>query len=67
MPGAEPLGSGMASKTAWIWFLGAVAWWVSAALAVHYNHRFHALLSLAVSALFFIAGVLWLRMPPRRR
>jgi hypothetical protein len=67
MPGAEPLGSGMASKTALIWFLGAVAWWFSAALAVHYNHRLHALLSLAVSALFFIAGVMWLRMPPRRR
>ncbi|MDQ1693189.1 MAG: hypothetical protein QOH85_724, partial [Acidobacteriaceae bacterium] len=23
--------------------------------------------SLAVSALFFIAGIMWLRMPPRRR
>jgi hypothetical protein len=67
--GAEPLRSGMASKTAWtawIWFAGAAVWWVSAALAVHYNHRTHALLSLGISALFFFAGLLWLRMPPRK-
>jgi hypothetical protein len=53
--------------TAWIWFAGAVAWWISAALAVHYNHRAHALLSLAISAMFFGAWLLWRRMPPRRR
>ena len=51
----------MATKTAWtvwIWFAGAAVWWVSAALAVHYNHRLHAILSLGVSAVFFhgIAG-----------
>lgn len=66
---AEPVRSGMASKTtwtAWIWFVGAAVWWVSAALAVHYNHRAHALMSLAVSALFFFAGLLWLKMPPRK-
>jgi len=57
----------MASKTAWIWFLGAASWWVAAALAVHYNHRANALLSLAIAALFFLAGVLWIKMPPRRR
>jgi hypothetical protein len=34
---------------------------------VHYNHRAHALMSLAVSALFFFAGLLWLKMPPRKR
>jgi hypothetical protein len=55
------------AKTYWIWFAGAVVWWISAALAVHYDHRLHALLSLAVSALFFIAGILWMRTPPRRR
>lgn len=68
--GAEPVRSGMASKTAWtawIWFAGAAVWWVSAALAVHYNHRTHALLSLSVSALFFFAGLLWLKLPPRKR
>lgn len=61
----------MASKktawTAWIWFAGAVVWWVSAALAVHYNNRLHAIMSLCISALFFFAGLLWLKMPPRRR
>lgn len=57
------------SKTHWIWFAGALVWWISAALAVHYNHKLHALLSLSVSALFFIAGIVWMRMPPppRRR
>jgi hypothetical protein len=68
--GVEPVRSGMASKgawTAWIWFAAAAVWWVSAALAVHYNHRTHALLSLSVSALFFFAGLLWLKMPPRKR
>ena len=64
--GAEPVRSGMASKTAWIWFMGAASWWVAAALAVHYNHRTNALLSLAIAALFFLAGVLWIKMPPRR-
>ena len=51
----------MASKTAWtawIWFAGAAVWWVSAALAVHYDHRTHAILSLSISALFFFAGLL---------
>ncbi len=57
----------MASKTAWIWFAGAGSWWISAALAVHYNHLPKALLSLAVSALFFVAGIVWLKMPPKRR
>lgn len=56
----------MASKTAWIWFAGAASWWLSAALAVHYNHPVKALLSLAIAALFFFAGVLWIKMPPRR-
>ena len=65
--GAEPVRRGMASKTAWIWFAGAAVWWVSAALAVHYNHRRNALMSLAVSALFFFAGMLWVKMPPRSR
>jgi hypothetical protein len=67
--GAEPVRNGMASKTswtAWIWFAGAAVWWISAALAVHYNHSAHALMSLAVSALFFFAGLLWLKMPPRK-
>ncbi len=65
--GAESVRSGMGSKTAWIWFTGAASWWVAAALAAHYNHRANALLSLAIAALFFLAGVLWIKMPPRRR
>ena len=63
----EPARSELVPKTHWIWFAGAVAWWIDAALAVHGGNRGHALLALAVSVIFFIAGMVWLKTPPRRR
>jgi hypothetical protein len=50
----------MASKgawTAWIWFAGAAVWWVSAALAVHYQPS-HACALVVVGL-----GTLLLRRP----
>ena len=34
-----------------IWFVGAVVWWIDAAVAVHYNNRAHAVLALAVACI----------------
>ncbi len=62
----EPAGSDGVSRTYWIWFAGAAVWWGDAALAVHYGHRGHALLALLVSALFFVAGMVWLKTPRKR-
>jgi hypothetical protein len=55
------------ARAYWIWFVGAVIWWCDAALALHFRHLGHALLALGVSALFFLAGVVFMKMPPRRR
>ncbi len=57
----------MLARTYWIWFAGAAAWWADAAIAVHYQHLGHALLALGIAALFFIAGMIWLKTPPRKR
>jgi hypothetical protein len=56
----------MAARTYWIWFAGAAAWWFDAAIAVHYGNRGHALLALLISALFFIAGMVWVKTPRKR-
>jgi hypothetical protein len=39
-----------------IWYVGAVVWWIDAAVALHYGHKSHALLALAIACLFLAAG-----------
>ena len=66
MRNRESLGHAMAARTYWIWFAGAAAWWIDAAIAVHYGNRGHALLALLISALFFVAGMVWVKTPRKR-
>lgn len=44
-------------RISWIWFVGAVVWWIDAAIAAHFNHLPHALLALLVALLFVIVAV----------
>ncbi len=50
----------------WIWFIGAAAWYVDAAINLHYGARSHALLALLVATMFFAAGMIWVKTPRRR-
>jgi hypothetical protein len=50
----------------YIWFVGAVVWWIDAAVAVHYNNRAHAILALAVACVFFAAGIMWVKTTEKR-
>ena len=49
----------------WIWFIGAAAWYMDAAINLHYNARGHAILALAVATMFFIAGWVGVKTPKR--
>jgi hypothetical protein len=49
-----------------IWFVGAVVWWVDAALHLHAGSRDHALLAIVISLLFLVAGVLFRRQALRK-
>jgi hypothetical protein len=49
-----------------IWFVGAVVWWIDAAVAVHYHNKPHALLALAVACVFFAAGIMWVKSTEKR-
>jgi hypothetical protein len=49
-----------------IWFVGAVVWWIDAALQLHAGARPHALLAIAVSLLFLVAGVVFRRQALRK-
>ena len=50
----------------WIWFIGATVWYGNAAIFLHYGSRTHALLSLIVASMFFIAGMVGVKTPRRR-
>jgi hypothetical protein len=50
-----------------IWFVGAAVWWIDAAIALHYEHRPHAVLALIVACLFFAAGMMGIRAGEKRR
>lgn len=54
-------------RTYWIWLAGAVAWWIDAAIALHYGHLFHAVLALVVALLFFVGAMAWRRKPTNPR
>jgi len=49
-----------------IWFVGAVVWWIDAALHLHGGSLTHAVLAIAVSLLFLLAGVLFRRQTLRK-
>jgi hypothetical protein len=49
----------------WIWFIGAAAWYMDAAVNLHYGARSHALLALIVATMFFVAGMVWVKSPRR--
>lgn len=50
-----------------IWFVGAVVWWIDAALHLRAGSRAHALLAIAISLLFLAAGVVYRRQALRRK
>lgn len=50
-----------------IWFVGAVVWWVDAAVALHYGHKPHALLALAVACVFLGAGLMRVKASQKHR
>jgi hypothetical protein len=54
------------SKSYIIWFVGAVVWWIDAALHLHAGTRNHALLAIAISLLFLFAGVFFRRQALRK-
>ncbi|HVW76965.1 MAG TPA: hypothetical protein VHB45_05080 [Alloacidobacterium sp.] len=56
----------MRSNSYIIWFIGAVVWWIDAALQLHGGTRGHALLAITVSLLFLIAGVYFRRQALRK-
>jgi hypothetical protein len=49
----------------WIWFIGAAAWYMDAAINLHYGARSHAFLALLVATMFFVAGMVWVSNPKR--
>jgi hypothetical protein len=49
-----------------IWFVGAVVWWIDAAVAVHYGNKAHAVLALAVACVFFAAGIMGVKGAEKR-
>jgi hypothetical protein len=46
-------------KTAWIWFVGCVAWFVDGALQIRAHAIPHAKLAFMVSLMFFVAGLFY--------
>jgi hypothetical protein len=56
---------GMVALKQWIWFIGAAAWYLDAAVFMHYGARSHALLALLVATMFFVAGMVWVKNPRR--
>lgn len=54
-------------KSSLIWFVGAVVWWIDAAVALHYNNKAQALLGLVVACVFFVAGIMWAKGTERHR
>ncbi|WP_114208658.1 hypothetical protein [Acidisarcina polymorpha] len=43
----------------WIWYIGSGVWLLDAALALHLDHRNHALAAVGVALLFLVAGAVW--------
>jgi hypothetical protein len=49
----------------WIWFVGAAAWFVVAALSLHHHSLGSGLVAAAISALFLAAGMFFRKQARR--
>ena len=49
----------------WIWFVGAAAWFIVAALSLHHHALGSGVLAAAISALFLAAGMLFRKLARR--
>ena len=58
--------TGMSRNLYWIWFVGAAAWFVDAALSLHHRELGSGLLATAISALFLAAGMFFRKQARRR-
>ncbi len=53
-------------RSYWIWFVGAVVWWVVAAIYLYYGPVLHGVLAVAVAIMFLAAGVVFRRQALRK-
>ncbi|HTY84036.1 MAG TPA: hypothetical protein VMB19_07445 [Silvibacterium sp.] len=49
----------------WIWFVGAAAWFLVAALSLHHHALGSGVVAAAISALFLAAGMFFRRLARR--
>ncbi|QNI32356.1 hypothetical protein H7849_25830 [Alloacidobacterium dinghuense] len=56
----------MRSNSYMIWFVGAVVWWIDAALHLYGGSLRHAALAVAISLLFLLAGIVFRRQALRK-
>jgi len=49
----------------WIWFVGAAAWFVVAALSLHHHGLANGIIATAISALFLAAGMFFRKLARR--
>ena len=57
--------TGMSRNLYWIWFVGAAAWFLDAALSLHHHELAGGLLATAISALFLAAGMFFRKQARR--
>jgi uncharacterized membrane protein len=57
--------TGLNRNLYWIWFVGAAAWFLDAALSLHHRELGGGLLATAISALFLAAGMFFRRQAKR--
>ncbi len=51
----------MMRRTAWIWYLGFVAWLADGLVSMHFHNLLHARLAFMVAIVFFGAGLFYSR------
>jgi hypothetical protein len=57
--------TGMSRNLYWIWFVGAAAWFLDAALSLHHRELGSGLLATVISALFLAAGMFFRKQARR--
>ena len=57
--------TGMSRNLYWIWFVGAAAWFLDAALSLHHRELGSGVLATAISALFLAAGMFFRKQARR--
>lgn len=55
----------LGSWSVWIWFVGAGAWFLVAALSLHHHALGSGVLATAISALFLAAGMFFRKLSRR--